>query len=142
VPPPKKEKPKKVRPPRDPSAPPKVYKPVEPKPPSNVVTMERMFFVKWAGLSYSECSWEWESDIVPAAQQKIDDFLKRNAPRVGPTEADDSDGHGSDDDAAASPDERAASKSASIVMQALFAVMAAKGLRQKCVVCRPCCPSR
>lgn len=27
------------------------------------VFSENMYFVKWAGLSYLECTWEWESDL-------------------------------------------------------------------------------
>uniref|UniRef100_A0A8H7TLF8 Chromo domain-containing protein n=1 Tax=Bionectria ochroleuca TaxID=29856 RepID=A0A8H7TLF8_BIOOC len=40
---------------------------------------ETEYYVKWKGLTYEECTWEKASDISPAFQDKIDQFLDRSS---------------------------------------------------------------
>ena len=116
------------------------------------VICEPMYYVKWCGLSYTDCTWEWESDLngLVGAEEKIKEFHhratipvstlahSRSVGRVAPSAATD----------AAGPSvyrmrERVPADASSllgegslILQQAMFAIMASRGLRQLYVPCQ------
>ncbi len=119
---------------------PRVYK----KKPKEGLVTQRMFFVKWLSLSYIECTWEWESDIIVDARGKIDEFFTRKEPPGHAVPLAAPIGVGAANNSAAPittilpiykvKDRGAASvlgPGSLLLMQALFAIMASRGLRQK-----------
>jgi hypothetical protein len=65
-----------------PAVPPKAGRPAGSGKPELQVVEEPMYFVKWVGQSYADCTWEWASDVANllGGREKIAEYHARAAP--------------------------------------------------------------